>query len=181
MVDTRISLTVPPTPGQDLPTGKGGWTRYGRNYLSKDIAPPQDAEAVVYWTDFPGGGWATLCPGLVGFPAGNSGADLAAAVSSVAGVELVSGPSATTVGKRPARSLVLRVREDLGCDPGYFFTWQFVAGGPFWEQTDVGDTIQVWIVDLEATRLFIAGETTTDATPELGSEIRGIVESIRFD
>ena len=34
-----------------------------------------------------------------------------------------AGPEDVTVGGRPAKHLVVRVREDLGCDPGYFFTW----------------------------------------------------------
>ncbi len=181
MVQNRISMVVPATPGQELPDGKGGWTRYGSNYLSKDTVGPQGAEAVFYWTRLHGGGWANQCPGLVNFPAGSSGAAVAAAVAQAPGVALVSGPSGATVGRAAAQHLVLTIREDLGCDPGYFYSWQAVAGGPFWARTGVGDTIRVWIVEMEGgAPLFIAGETTKVAGPDLEQEIEQIVESIRF-
>ena len=44
----------------------------------------------------------------------------------------------------------------------------------------MGDTIRVWIVDMEGTRLFIAGLTHDDAGPELDEQIHTIVDSIRF-
>jgi hypothetical protein len=175
-----ISFNVPVTPGWERPGSKGGWTRYGSNYLSKDIAGSQGAEAVLYWTGFPGGGWASLCPGLVEFPSAHSGADLAVAVSTVPGLGLVSGPSEVTVGGRTAYRMEFTVDEDLGCDPGYFFTWRYVKGGPFWSHTSVGDTITVWIVEREQGPWVIAGETTPDADRELSGEIPQIVDSIRF-
>ncbi len=76
--------------------------------------------------------------------------------------------------------MVLTVREDLGCDPGFFYTWQDLEWGALWPDTRPGDTIRVWIVEVDGTRLFIAGETNTDAGPELEQEIEQIVDSIRF-
>ncbi len=76
--------------------------------------------------------------------------------------------------------MVLTVREDNGCNPGFFRTSPGDMGSAPWAITDVGATIRVWIVDLDGTRLFIAGETTTGAAPELDEEIRQIVGSIRF-
>ena len=49
-----------------------------------------------------------------------------------------------------------------------------------WSATEPGDTIRVWIVDLDGTRLFIAGGTKPDAGPELEQEIEQIVRSIWF-
>ena len=43
----------------------------------------------------------------------------------------------------------------------------------------LGATIRVWIVDVDGTRLFIAGETKAEVDPSF-EEIRSIVESIRF-
>ena len=51
-------------------------------------------------------------------------ADLATAAATAPGTELVTGPTDVTVGGHAAKHVVLTVREDLGCDPGYFFTWQ---------------------------------------------------------
>jgi hypothetical protein len=50
-----------------------------------------------------------------------------------------------------------------------------------WTKTGVGDTIRVWIVTVNKTRLFIAAMTNENATPDLKKEIHQVVESIRFD
>jgi hypothetical protein len=79
-----------------------------------------------------------------------------------------------------ARNL-LTVREDAGCDPGFFYIWRDERWGPFWAYSSVGDTIRVWIVDVGGTLLFIEAETTKQAGSDLDREIQQIVESIRFD
>ena len=76
---------------------------------------------------------------------------------------------------------MLTVQEDLGCDPGFFFTSEPPPGGPGWWTTDAGDTIRVWIVNVDGTLLFIAGETKPTAHPELEQELEQIVDSIEFD
>jgi hypothetical protein len=85
------------------------------------------------------------------------------------------------LGGYPAKHVVVTVREDAGCDPGYFFTWPDVRWGALWSATGVGDTIRVWIVDVGSTRLFIEAETTEQADSDLEREIQQIVGSIRFD
>ena len=75
--------------------------------------------------------------------------------------------------------MVLTIRKNVGCDPGFFFTWRAVDGGTLWTKTRVGDTIRVWIVAVNKTRLFIAA-MTNEATPDLKKEIQQVVESIRF-
>ena len=45
----------------------------------------------------------------------------------------------------------------------------------------MGDTIRVWIVTVNGTRLFLAAATNKQATPDLKKEIQQVVESIRFD
>jgi hypothetical protein len=85
------------------------------------------------------------------------------------------------VGGRPAKHVVLTIRENVGCNPGFFYTWRDVHGGTLWTRTDVGDTIRVWIVTVNRTRLFIAAATNERATPDLKKEIQQVVASIRFD
>lgn len=46
---------------------------------------------------------------------------------------------------------------------------------------DLGDTIDVWIVDMDGMLLIIAGETRSGAGPIVEGEIQHIVASIRFD
>jgi hypothetical protein len=168
-----------------------GWERFGsvstdtsaRGPISinKSIVGPQGAEAIIFWTSFPKGDYADPCSRLLSPRVGPSTGDLAAAVATAPGTELVKGPSDVTVGRRPAKHVLLTVRENVGCDPGFFYTWQDVQGGALWPTTNVGDTIRVWIVEVGGTRLFIGAETTKQAGRGLEQEIQQIVESIRFD
>jgi hypothetical protein len=88
----------------------------------------QSAEAIIYWTSFPDSEYADPCANLLSPPVPQSAADLAAAVAAAPGTELVTGPSDVTVSGHPAKHVVLTVREDLGCDPGFLYTWQEGSG-----------------------------------------------------
>ena len=146
-----------------------GWERFssistdksagGPISINKSIVGPQGAEAIIFWTSFPDGDYADPCARLLSPPVGSSAADLAAAVSAAPGTELLTGPSNVTVGGRPAKHVALTVRQNVGCDPGFFYAWRDVYGGALWPKTGVGDTIRVWIVDVHGTRLFIEAET----------------------
>ena len=149
--------------------------------LNTSIVGPQGAEAIIYWTSFPDGDYADACARLLSPPVGGSAADLAAAVSTAPGTKLVSGPSEVTLGGRPAKHVVLTVREKVGCDPGFFYAWRDIRGGALWPTTDVGDTVRVWIVDVDRVRLFIVAATTEQASSGLEKEIQQIIRSIRFD
>jgi len=178
----RHVLTVDGVPFSfRVPTS--GWEGFGSISINKSTVGPQGAEGIIYWTSFPHGAYADPCPPLRP-PLGAtvpSVADLASTVSAAPGTELVTGPSDVTVGGHPAKHMVLAVRENVGCDPGFFFTWQDVKVGAFWPRTGVGDTMRVWIVDVEGTRLFIVAATTRQAGSDLEQEIRQIVGSIRFN
>ena len=145
--------------------------------LNRSVWGPQGAEAIIYWTTFPHGDYADPCARVLSPSVGRSAADLAAAVSTAPGTKLVKGPSDVTVGRRPAKHVVLTVRKKVGCDPGFFYTWQTGWGGAFWRTTDMGDTIRIWIVAVGGKRLFIAAATKGGV---LNKEIQQIVESIRF-
>jgi hypothetical protein len=168
----------------------GGWKLFssistdkspaGPISLNRDIVESQSAEAIIYWTSFPDGDYADPCTRLLGRSVGSSAADLAAAVSNAPGTKLVKGPSNVTLGGRPAKHVALIVRKQVGCEPGFFYTWKDVNGGALWPRTVAGDTIRVWIVAVGGTRLFIAAATNERATAGLKREVRQIVESIRF-
>jgi hypothetical protein len=158
-----------------------GWARYRDIYISKDTVGPQGAEAAIYWTAFPDAVATDPCAHLLELTPGASISDLAAVVSTAPGTELVAGPVAATVGGRPAKHVVVTVRDDFGCDPGFFFTWDPAGGGPAWWGTDAGDMINVWIVNVDGKVFVIVGETTTDASAKLGQEIQDIVASIQFE
>ena len=175
-----------------VPTKAFGWERFsnistdksagGPISINKSRAGPQGAEAIIFWTSFPDGDYADPCNRLLSPPVGSSGADLAAAVSTAPGTELVTGPSDVTLGGRPAKHVELTVREkNVGCKPGFFYTWRDVFGGALWPTTGVGDTIRIWIVDVDGTRLFIEAETAKFAGGDLEQEVQQIVESISFE
>lgn len=145
----------------------------------------QGAEAMIMLTTFPhSGGDAEPCarllsPGMAS-AIGPTAADLAAAVATAPGTQLVAGPSDVTVGGRAAKLVELRVRRDIGCDPGFFYAWEAFDGGAMWSPARPGDTLRVWVVEMTGTRLFIEAETTARADPKLAAEVQRIVDSIEF-
>ncbi len=162
----------------DVPAAR--WEPQRPFYISKSFKGPQDAEAILRWTTFPGSVHADPCPGLLSESIGPSVAELANAVAAVPGVDVVRGPEDVTVGGRIAKHVVLVVRDDVGCDPGFFYSYDPGGGGAFWLDTQHGDTITVWIIDVDGTVLFIEGETRVDAGSG-NDEIQEIIESIRFE
>ena len=80
----------------------------------------------------------------------------------------------------PRRTLRSTIREDLGCDPGYFYAWDSGLGGAFWVDAEPGDTIQVWVVDVDGTLIFIEAATKPDAGDDLEREVERIVASTEF-
>jgi hypothetical protein len=198
-----FSFSVPTegwSPGIQLKESYGSFKNRSL-YIAKNTAGGQRAEAVVFWTTWPGGTSTGPCHTLLSQPVGSSAADLANLMVTVAGIDVVSGPSEVTLGGLAAKHLVVTVRERLGCDPGYFFTWPDECWGSCWISTAVGDWIGVWIIAVDGKRVVIEAETTrqgvyvldqdgtrrfveetTEYTDEeLRQEVQHIVESIRFE
>ena len=148
--------------------------------LNKDVAGAQSAEGIIYWTSFPDGDYADPCVRLLGRSVGRSAAALATAVATAPGTKLVMGPSDVTLGGHPAKFVWLKVRKQIGCEPGFFYKWEDEQGGELWPWTPAGSTIRVWILDVDGTRLFIAAMTSKQATLRLKNAIYWIVQSIRF-
>lgn len=172
----RLSFSIP------AQTTRFGWEHFGSLYISNNTQGSQAAEAIIFWTTFPGGAYADPCPGLllVGEPVGPSVADLAQAVATVPG----SGPaevSNVTLGGHRATRVVLTVGEDVGCDPGFFFHWTQHWGGAFWDSTSRGDWINVWIVEVDGKRVVVEAETRRYADDKVKKEIGQIIGSIQFE
>jgi hypothetical protein len=148
--------------------------------LNKDAGGSQAAEGIIYWTSFPNGDYADPCARLLGRSVGRSAAALAATVATAPGTKLVKGPSDLTLGGHPAKFVWLKVRKQIGCEPGFFYKWEDERGGELWPRTPAGSTIRVWILDVDGTRLFIAAITSKQATLRLKNAIYWIVQSIRF-
>jgi hypothetical protein len=160
-----------------------GWERNvdPKISINKSTHPPQGAEAIIMFSSFPNGRYARPCTKLLNpSTIGSSAGDLASRVARAPGTKVVSGPADVTVGGRAAKRVVVVVRRNTGCVPGFFYSWRPTIGGALWTSTSVGDTIQVWIVKVGRTRIFIEAETTKDAGAPVGQEIQRIVRSIRF-
>ncbi len=154
-------------------------------FISKSTVGPQGAEAIVFWTGFLHRSEGAPCGKLFGPAIDGSIADLASAVAKAPGTKPIHRPTRVTVGGRRAMHVVLKVRQDRGCDPGFFFAWKprgprGQCWGACWLESNVGDTIRVWIVAVKGTRLFIEAQTTRDAGDAVEGEIAEIVRSIRF-
>jgi TolB protein len=166
-----------------------------RNFLiRKSLVRGQAAEVMIYWTAFPGGRQVAPCTRLLSPALARSSIDdLAATLAKAPGSELVEAPTRVTLGGRPARYVELVVREDRGCNPGFFFTWRDRMSGALWGGTEPGDRIRVWIVEVDGRRLFFVAETKEGfnhplreppSKPELQRarrEISKIVQSVRFE
>lgn len=158
-----------------------GWETHGRPYISKSVAGPQGAEAIIYWAGFPEGMSAQPCADVIGPSVGSSAADLADAVSTAPGTELVAGPSDATLGGLPALAVVVTIRGDMGCDPGYFYSWEPFEMGALWTGTEPGDKIRAWVVDVDGTLIFVAAATHPGAGSRVEQEIQQIIGSIQFE
>jgi hypothetical protein len=156
-----------------------GWEAFGDISINKSIVGPQDAEAIIYWTTIPGD-YANPCVDVLGMPVPRTVRELAAEMADAPGTELLAGPSTAYVGGRRGKHVALVVRQDVGCDPGYFFIWHDMEAGALWPATEVGDTLRLWVVNARETPIVIAALTSEQATRGLQREIGKIVRSIRF-
>jgi hypothetical protein len=161
-----------------------GWESFGPehgNYITKDERGSQGAEGVIYWAKYPAGALAEACFYLWSRRDAHTADELAGAVSSVPGTDLISGPTDVRLGGRPAKHVEFTVRDDVGCDPGFFFTYAYVYGGPLWPETYPGDSVRVWIVDVDGILFWIQGTTHDQASERLVREMEQTIDSFRFD
>ncbi len=138
--------------------------------------------AFIFWTDPPTNVYSDPCTQQpLDPPAGDTPGELAAAVSSIPGTDLVEGPTDATIGGQPAKVVSIRIREDVDCSNTAFSLWY--SGEPSegrWPDT-LGETVTVWIIDVDGTIVWIDGSVSPNATPTLPEEMQQIVESIRFE
>jgi hypothetical protein len=137
-------------------------------------------------------------------PPGPSIDDFAAALAAIPGTDLLSGPTDVTFSRRAAIELVLRVREDIGCEPEDFYLWaDECVTTRTWHERGAdghedrlclehpdpraararGSTIRLWVVRSRAEQGFplfalIDAETYEGATPEVEREVQQLIDSI---
>ena len=169
MIRSGKSLSV------DMPPG---WT----SHFGLRIFTGSGQAAFIFWTDSPTNVYADPCTKVpLDPPAGDTPAELATAVASIPGIDLVSGPSDVTIGGHPAKLVTISVREDVECAPGEFHLWYIEDPAEGRYPDALGDTINVWIIDVDGTIVWIDGSWSVNTTPTLHAEMRQIVDSIEFE
>jgi hypothetical protein len=103
-----------------------------------------------------------------------SHAELAAALAAVGGIEVIDGPSTTSVGGYPATTLTLTMATwtDAPCED---FGLGDTLGPSDWPRNTF------WIVDAGPDRFLFIAAVDPDAGTEIRQEIESIVDSIRFE
>jgi hypothetical protein len=169
----RLSVTLPTS----------GWESGDGVFLNKRVGIGPEGASLLFWDANPVGVFADPCAEKKAPPAGASVAELASAVSTLPGADLVSGPTDVTVGGRPAKHVVLTVPEDAACDAEglEFHLWYGAAGDQARFISAPGATMRVWIIDVDGTIVWIDGETYKGAGPGPGQEIQQIIDSIQFE
>ncbi|MBI2781654.1 MAG: hypothetical protein HYX55_07665 [Chloroflexi bacterium] len=198
------SPTATPTPPRFPPTGPlavgrhsmtlGGatftfalstpdWSSNGEWGIDKSVLSlkPQGA-GFIFWDNAADGVYSKPCDGLKAPAVGPSAAALAAAITGIPGIQVVSGPTAVTVGGKPAQKVVVRIPDNPGCAPESFFLWYDDSNdGNQRYASQAGQTIRVWIIEVGGKRIQIDGETFVGAGAQVDNELQGIVDSIQFD
>ncbi len=157
------------------------WTSNGTFGIDKSGGLGPLGASLILWTDTPVGVFTNPCTGTRGPELGASLSDLAAAVAAVPGTTLVSGPTDVTVGGYPAKQVVIRIPDDIGCDPTSFYLWYSPTPDQARYVTAAGSTIRTWIIDVNGTPVWIDGETYKGAGRGPGQEIQQVIDSIEFD
>jgi hypothetical protein len=176
LAGVRLSIEIP----------TAGWVSNGEFGIDKgnfQSGTPDAAGFILWPTSAADNVYADPCSSTkLSPPAGPSAAELAAAVASVPGIDLVSGPSEVSVGGYPAQHLVITVPEDIGCAPNDFYLWYDDSSGSLGRYaTALGSTIYVWIIDVDGALVWIDGETYVASSPEAEQEVQQIVDSIQFE
>jgi len=162
-----------------------GWSS-GLSTISKGEYGQTDGISIWFWLSTPENVYVDPCAHTpLEPPASATAVDLAAAVAAIPGTDLVSGPSSANVGGRPAQHVAITIREDLGCDPQTAYLWYDeetggASGGWRWAG-QLGQTIQVWIVDVDGKLVWIDGETFKGAGPGPAQDIQQVIDSIAFE
>ena len=158
-----------------------GWSSNGSWGFDKGIVGPDGASFIFWPKETPIGVYADPCKQVKAAEAGPSIASLAEAVAGAPWASLVSGPTDVTVGGYPAKQVVITIPEDPSCSggPSQFYLWHSASDGRY--VTAWGDTLRVWIVDVDGSTVWIDGETHAGASPDLGAEMQRIINSVTFE
>ena len=158
-----------------------GWVSNGAFGFDKEPIPGATGASFIYWEHDADGVFTDPCGDVEAPPVGRSAAAIAAAIAAIPGIELVAGPTAVTIGGKPAQYVAIRIPDVIACAPNHFYLW-YDSSLPDNARyaTDTGSTIRVWIIEVDGKRVQLDGETYKGAGPEIGDELQAIIDSITF-
>jgi hypothetical protein len=112
----------------------------------------------------------------------------AEALAAIPGTELVANPSEVTVDSHTGLVTAIAIPSDPGCGNGeYWLLFNADCGEPTLDCTNypnwLGEVIQDWMIDVEDEIFNVRAQVRfpDEASPDLESEIRQIVDSIQFE
>jgi hypothetical protein len=159
-----------------------GWVSNGQFAIDREAGITADGAGFILWpATTPIGVFADPCTSTEGPVIGPSPGDLAAAVAALPGTDLVEAPTDVTVGGYPAKHVAITVREDIGCVPTQFYMWYGSGPDDARYATELGSTVQSWIIDVNGTIAWIDGETYKGAGPEPVQLIQQVIDSVQFE
>jgi hypothetical protein len=151
---------------KDVPGG-GGW-------IEKGTPGTPEGAIITFWR--PDRVYADPCGHTLLNEKPNS-SELAAAVAAIPGTELVSGPTGQDSRQQ---DIVLRIADDIACDPQQFYLW--AASEHPRAVTAPGSTITITIIDpseIAGPPIFVEAETYHGASTELQREVQQIIDSFK--
>jgi len=173
-----------------LEVSSPGWSSSGVQVapdggtLTKGEATPQKVWMLLWSID---GVYADPCGQVPAPPVSPSAADLAAAVASIPGFDVITGPTDVTLGGRSAKHVTVKLRDDIECAGRQFYMWydnvRCGADAPCyrWANAPGRQINDVWIVELDGTHIWIEAETFDTASPEALQEVRQMIDSVQFE
>jgi hypothetical protein len=159
-----------------------GWSSNGIFGWDKGLGTVPAGAGFIVWGDDADGIFSDPCAQEEAPPVGPSALELATAIGSVPGVELVSGPSEITIDGRSGVEVEVRIPDTLPCKPNSFYLWyDTTIPGNARYATDYGMTIHVWILEVDGHRVQLDAETYAGAKRAIRNEVGAIANSIEFE
>jgi hypothetical protein len=154
-----------------------GWT--SSEFAARgDRAGPPDGSA--FFVSLVDNTFADPCAHVQQSPkVGSSIAALTTAIGRIPN-STATQPVQTKVGGLDATRIDLTLAHNLPCMPTEFYLWQDSPNADWWA-LGVDEIISIWILDVKGQRVAIAARSYPGTSSAAQTELRGILDSIRFD
>jgi hypothetical protein len=161
---------------------QAGWSSNGIFGFDKPPTFDPAGAGFIVWEDDADGIFSDPCAQEEAPPAGPTALDMAEAIASVPGVEVVTAPRAITIDGQEGVEVVIRIPDELPCDPTEYYLWyDTTIPGNARYASDLGMQIHVWIIDVDGHRVQLDAETYAGAKRAIRNEVEAIANSLQFE